>query len=114
MKRLYPGVLGKLFNLCKPRQTKYNLAVTTALGMWMDAIVVETEETAKLCMKYLRDQRVGTLSLSLPLSSFQTHVHAFSLSHAHTLTIFFSLSISFSPSLPPRYCSFSSIKYYSS
>ena len=53
MKRLYPGVLGRLFSLCKPRQSKYNMAVTTALGMWMDAIVVETEESAKLCLKVL-------------------------------------------------------------
>jgi structural maintenance of chromosome 1 len=70
MKRLYPGVLGRLFSLCKPRQTKYNLAVTTALGVWMDAIVVETEDTAKQCMKYLRDQRVGTAHF-LPLNTLR-------------------------------------------
>lgn len=40
MKRLFPGVLGRLIDLCKPRHRKHNIAVTVILGKNMDAIVV--------------------------------------------------------------------------
>jgi structural maintenance of chromosome 1 len=45
MKRHFPGVLGRLDQLCKPLQTKYNIAVSTALGMHMQSIVVEDRKT---------------------------------------------------------------------
>lgn len=32
LKRMYPGVRGRLVDLCKPTQRKYNVAVTTAAG----------------------------------------------------------------------------------
>lgn len=32
LKRIYPGVRGRLVDLCKPTQRKFNVAVTTAAG----------------------------------------------------------------------------------
>ncbi|KAL7551006.1 hypothetical protein ACHAWF_014212 [Thalassiosira exigua] len=70
LKRHFPGVRGRLADLCRPSQARYNLAVTVAGGKDMDAIVVDTKRTAFDCIKYLRDQRVGTATF-LPLDSLQ-------------------------------------------
>lgn len=51
LKRLFPGVHGRMTDLCRPTQKKYNLAVTVAMGRYMDAVVVEDEQTGKECIK---------------------------------------------------------------
>lgn len=51
LKQLFPGVHGRVTDLCKPTQKKYNLAVTVAMGKFMDAVVVEDENTGKECIK---------------------------------------------------------------
>lgn len=58
LKRLFPGVHGRMTDLCRPTQKKYNLAVTVAMGKFMDAVVVEDEHTGKECIKYLKEQRL--------------------------------------------------------
>jgi structural maintenance of chromosome 1 len=65
-----PGVHGRLVDLCRPMQKKYNLAVTVAVGKDMDAIVVDTQQTALDCIQYLREQRIGTATF-LPLDHLQ-------------------------------------------
>ncbi|EEC50622.1 predicted protein, partial [Phaeodactylum tricornutum CCAP 1055/1] len=67
----FTGVHGRLVDLCRPVSRKFNLAVTVAAGKDMDAIVVDTKQTAFECIKYLREQRVGTATF-LPLDSLQT------------------------------------------
>ena len=99
LKRHFPGVKGRLVDLCRPSQNRYNLAVTVAAGKDMDAVVCDTKQTAFDCIKYLRgkfifhyisiefiyqntlltfrltifitDQRIGTATF-LPLDSLQT------------------------------------------
>eukprot|EP01038_Epipyxis_sp_PR26KG_P004826 gene4826-6761_t len=68
MQRIYKGVYGKLVDLCRPIQKKYSVAVATAAGKQMDAIVVDSKATATECIRYLKDQRVGTC-LFLPLDN---------------------------------------------
>lgn len=51
LKQLFPGVHGRMTELCRPSQKKYNLAVTVAMGKFMDAVVVEDENTGKECIK---------------------------------------------------------------
>lgn len=51
LKRLFQGVHGRMTDLCRPTQKKYNLAVTVAMGKFMDAVVVEDEQTGKECIK---------------------------------------------------------------
>ncbi|KAH6810022.1 Structural maintenance of chromosomes family protein [Perilla frutescens var. frutescens] len=58
LKRLFPGVHGRMTDLCRPKQKKFNLAVTVAMGRFMDAVVVEDEHTGKECIKYLKEQRL--------------------------------------------------------
>ena len=70
LKRIYPGVRGRVGELCKPRQKKYGDAVSTVLGRHFDSVVVDTEKTAKDCIQYLRDQRAGQATF-IPLDTIQ-------------------------------------------
>ncbi|XP_070169707.1 structural maintenance of chromosomes protein 1B [Polyergus mexicanus] len=58
----------RLANLCKPIHSRYNVAVTKVFGENMDAIVVDTEHTAKQCIDFLKQHKIGVerfLSLDL-------------------------------------------------
>lgn len=70
LKRIYPGVRGRLHELCKPKQKKYETAVGIVLGRHWDSVVVDTEAVAKDCIQYLRDQRAGQGTF-IPLDSIQ-------------------------------------------
>lgn len=70
LKRTYPGVRGRVHELCKPKQKKFAEAVSTVLGRHFDAVVVDTEQTAKQCIEYLRDQRSGQATF-IPLDTIQ-------------------------------------------
>ncbi|CAA7403241.1 unnamed protein product [Spirodela intermedia] len=70
LKRLFPGVHGRMTELCRPSQKKYNLAVTVAMGKFMDAVVVEDESTGKDCIKYLKEQRLPPQTF-IPLQSIR-------------------------------------------
>ncbi|BBN00427.1 hypothetical protein Mp_1g29090 [Marchantia polymorpha subsp. ruderalis] len=68
LKRLFPGVHGRMTDLCRPTQKKYNLAVTVAMGKFMDAVIVEDDNTGKECIKYLKEQRLPPQTF-IPLQS---------------------------------------------
>lgn len=55
-KRLYRGVYDRIINMCHPIHQKFNIPVTKILGKYMEAIVVDTEETARNCIQYLKEQ----------------------------------------------------------
>ena len=62
LQRLFPGVRGRVIDLCKPTQRKYETAVEVVLGRNVDAIVVDEEKTAidcievkKKCIPHLSD-----------------------------------------------------------
>ncbi|CAI5503032.1 unnamed protein product [Closterium sp. Naga37s-1] len=68
MKRLFPGVHGRLSDLCKPTQRRFNMAVTVVMGKLFDAVAVEDERTAKECIEYLRAQRLPPMTF-IPLQT---------------------------------------------
>ena len=70
LKRIFPGVKGRVSDLCKPKQKKYGDAVSTVLGRHFDAVVVDNEKTAKDCIEHLRDQRAGQATF-IPLETIQ-------------------------------------------
>ncbi|KAK7277559.1 hypothetical protein RJT34_22574 [Clitoria ternatea] len=70
LKRLFQGVHGRMTDLCRPTHQRYNLAVTVAMGRFMDAVVVEDEKTGKECIKYLKDQRLPPQTF-IPLQSIR-------------------------------------------
>ena len=69
-KRLYPGVYDRMINLSQPIHKKYNVAITKQLGRYMEAIVVDTESTARQCIQYLKDQMLEPETF-LPLDYIQ-------------------------------------------
>ena len=69
-KRLYPGVFDRMINLCQPIHKRYNVAITKQLGRYMEAIVVDTESTARQCIQYLKDQMLEPETF-LPLDYIQ-------------------------------------------
>ena len=71
MRTIFPGVHGRLLDLCKPTQRKYELAIATALGRNAEAVVVNHEKTAVECIEYLRNQRAGQATF-IPLDTIQT------------------------------------------
>jgi structural maintenance of chromosome 1 len=68
MKRTFPGVRGMMHQLCKPKQKKYEAAIVTALGRHWDSVVVDSEKSARECMQYLKDQRLGRMTF-IPLDT---------------------------------------------
>ena len=70
MKRIFPGVKGRVSELCKPVEKRYQTAVGTVLGRNFDAVIVENEKTAIECIQYLREQRRGQATF-IPLDTIQ-------------------------------------------
>ena len=70
MKRMFPGVKGRVSELCKPVEKRFQTAVSTVLGRNFDAIIVENEKTAIECIQYLREQRRGQATF-IPLDTIQ-------------------------------------------
>ncbi|KAL8910834.1 MAG: hypothetical protein Q9171_003923 [Xanthocarpia ochracea] len=70
MKSHFPGVRGRVSELCKPIEKRYGVAVSTVLGRNFDAVIVDTEKTAIECIEYLRDQRKGQATF-IPLDTIQ-------------------------------------------
>ena len=68
LRAAFPLVRGRLADICKPVKSRYNLAVTVAMGKYMDAIVVDNDETAMECIKYMKEQHLGVATF-LPLAS---------------------------------------------
>lgn len=66
LKRIYPGVKGRVGDLCKPKQKKYDEAVLTVLGRDFDSVIVDSQETGKECVQYLKDQRIQPMTF-IPL-----------------------------------------------
>ncbi|EKM57692.1 uncharacterized protein PHACADRAFT_206572 [Phanerochaete carnosa HHB-10118-sp] len=70
LQRIFSGVRGRVVDLCKPTQRKYELAVSTVLGRNIDAVVVDEEKTAIDCIEYMRNQRAGQATF-IPLDTIQ-------------------------------------------
>ncbi|KAF7302129.1 Structural maintenance of chromosomes protein [Mycena indigotica] len=70
LQRLFTGVRGRVVDLCKPSQRKFETAVSVVLGWNIDAIVVDTERIAIDCIEYMRTQRVGQATF-IPLDTIQ-------------------------------------------
>ncbi|KAG9250372.1 RecF/RecN/SMC [Emericellopsis atlantica] len=70
LKSAYPGVHGRVGDLCKPKQNKFEEAVLVALGRNFDSVVVDTEKVGTDCIAYLREQRFPTMSF-IPLDNIK-------------------------------------------
>lgn len=72
LKSIFSGVRGRVGDLCKPKQKKFEEAVLVALGSDFDSIVVDTEKTASDCIAYLKEQRIPSMRF-IPLDNIKVH-----------------------------------------
>ncbi|KAF8525826.1 condensin complex subunit SMC1 [Hysterangium stoloniferum] len=70
LQRIFPGVRGRVIDLCQPTQRKYEAAVSVILGRNIDALVVDQEKTAIDCIEFMRNQRAGQATF-IPLDTIQ-------------------------------------------
>ncbi|KAI9501238.1 RecF/RecN/SMC [Coemansia spiralis] len=82
LQRIFIGVHGRLAELCKPTQHKYDAGIATVLGRHMDAIVVDSQSTAIECINYMKEQRAGQATF-LPLDTLQPPQISDGLRNAH-------------------------------
>jgi structural maintenance of chromosome 1 len=69
--RLGPDkVYGRYRDLINPKQQKYRKAMGRVLGTQMETVIVDTEATAKECIQYLKQERIGIMTFD-PLDSIQ-------------------------------------------
>lgn len=68
LKRLMPGVKGLVYDLCRPKQRKYETAIATVLGKHFNSIVVDNFQTGQDCINYMKEQRSG-VSTFIPLET---------------------------------------------
>jgi structural maintenance of chromosome 1 len=64
LKRIFPGVRGRVVDLCQPTARKYETAVLVVLGRNIDAVVVDEERTAIECIEVFAAQYRFRLSES--------------------------------------------------
>lgn len=69
-KREVPGVYDRMINMCEPTHKRYNVAITKVLGKYMEAIIVDTEKTARRCIQILKEQMLEVETF-LPLDFLQ-------------------------------------------
>ena len=70
LRRMFPGVSGRLVDLCQPTGKKFENAMSVVLGRHLDSIVVDSEQIAIDCIQYMRKQRSGQATF-IPLDSIQ-------------------------------------------
>ncbi|MFT4308524.1 MAG: chromosome segregation protein SMC [Candidatus Woesearchaeota archaeon] len=68
-KKRFKGVHGTVFELVSVSRTNA-LALETAAGARLNAIVVDDEKVAKTCIEFLRSQKIGTATF-LPMSKIK-------------------------------------------
>lgn len=64
------GVRGRVVDMCRPSQKRLHVAVNVALGKFLDAVVVDTSETARACVRYLKEHTHSPLTF-LPISDLK-------------------------------------------
>jgi structural maintenance of chromosome 1 len=72
LKHLFPGVKGRVGDLCKPKQKKFDEAVITALGRDFESVIVDTEKTGTECIQYLKDQHHNPMTF-IPLDNVKVN-----------------------------------------
>lgn len=82
LKRMFPGVKGRVSELGKPSEKRYQTAVSTVFGRNFDAVIVENEKTAIECIEYLKQQRRGQATF-IPLDTIQFTAASSSLRGQH-------------------------------
>lgn len=71
LRSLFPGVRGRVADVCEPTSRTYAHAVGAAMGALADAVVVDARSTAVDCVRHLREHRLGAMTF-LPLDALSS------------------------------------------
>ena len=71
LKSTFKGVYGRVVELIKPTQKKYEIALSSLLGSYDQAVVVENEAVAISAIEYIKESKLCRLTF-LPLRSLRT------------------------------------------
>ncbi|PNY29735.1 Structural maintenance of chromosomes protein 1 [Tolypocladium capitatum] len=97
LKRILPGVRGRIGDLCSPKQKKYDEAVIVALGRDFDSVVVDTEKTGVDCVQYLKEQRFPPMTFipldNIKVNAVNTSIKGFSGARLTIDTVNFDSSV---------------------
>ncbi|KAM0380354.1 hypothetical protein ACHAPZ_000566 [Fusarium culmorum] len=97
LKRMFPGVRGRVGDLCKPKQKKFDEAVIVALGRDFDSVVVDSEKIGVECVQYLKEQRFPPMTFipldNIKVNAVNTAVKGFSGARLTIDTIDFDSSV---------------------
>ncbi|KAJ3526473.1 hypothetical protein NM208_g11171 [Fusarium decemcellulare] len=97
LKRIFPGVRGRIGELCNPKQKKFDEAVAVALGRDFDSVVVDTEKVGVECVQYLKEQRFPPMTFipldNIKVNAVNTAVKGFSGARLTIDTINFDSSV---------------------
>ncbi|PFH55622.1 hypothetical protein XA68_17939 [Ophiocordyceps unilateralis] len=97
LKRVFPGVRGRIGELCTPKQKKYDEAVIVALGRDFDSVVVDTERIGVDCVQFLKEQRFPPTTFipldNIKVNAVNTAIKGFAGARLTIDTVNFDLSV---------------------
>lgn len=71
LKAMFKGVYGRVGDLVKPTQKKYEVALSSLFGSYYDAVVVENDSVALSAIEYIKERKLCKLTF-LPLKSLKS------------------------------------------
>jgi len=66
------GLLGSVAEIGRPKKSEYEAALVAAAGSRINAVVVDSDETAAACIDWLKQNRAGTVTF-FPLNKIKEH-----------------------------------------
>lgn len=66
LKTMFPGVYGRVVELVRPTQKKYEVALSVLVGSHDQSVVVDTEATAMSCINFMKEKKMCRMTF-LPL-----------------------------------------------
>jgi structural maintenance of chromosome 1 len=70
LKAIFPGVHGRVVDLVKPTQQKFELPLSVLLGTHDQSVIVDSENTAVSCINYMKDKKLCKITF-LPLQNLE-------------------------------------------
>ncbi|MEN2500386.1 MAG: Structural maintenance of chromosomes protein 1A, variant 3, partial [Marteilia pararefringens] len=73
LKQAFSTIHGRVYEFCEPRNSKYNLAVTRILGQHLNSIIVDTFDSTRDAISFLKTERINQ-ECFLPIDTIKPYV----------------------------------------
>lgn len=95
----FPGIHGRIYDLCELRDHRYGKAVSSALGASENSVVVNTSDVARECIEKLREWKERPIEF-IPLTTWHRTTGSLESTRSHFTTIIDLIDIKDSQFLP--------------